>query len=441
MSEPVTNPADLTRHSAAKGVDPRPEDRLRPVAIAVGFGVLCVSYLLNAMDRQVFYPLLPQIREEFAFSLEQSGLLATGFTLGLALTGIPASYVIDRLSRRAVLVISIVVYSLGTLAIPLASGFVDMAVYRVISGIGEGVQATVLYTVVGSFFFHRRALAAGVVGVTFGIGVFLGPLLGNKFAAFWGDWRAPFVAFGVAGLAMAVLARLAVPRQLTEAVTVTKPGSESADFTNVPARVVNLNSVALAIACTVTGLMFYGFLGLYPTYLAEELGFTPGQIALAASFVGFGAVTALIAGWLGDLVSQPLLLAVGFLGSSASSFAIYHLATSPAAQYVLAFSMGAFASGILFTNCTTALQRAVRPEFVSRAAGAFVLSFYGASVFSGLLFARLVAVLGWSSAALWQLTLLPLVGVVAVACVRSERMVLPPRRSSSARRRAIRRTP
>ena len=42
--------------------------------------------MLNAMDRQVFYPLLPEIREEFAFSLDQAGLLATGFTLGLALT-------------------------------------------------------------------------------------------------------------------------------------------------------------------------------------------------------------------------------------------------------------------------------------------------------------------------------------------------------------------
>ena len=448
MSEPVTGPEDSTRASAVKELTersaprnpttkaasrvPRLDAPLRPAAIAVGFAVLCVSYLLNAMDRQVFYPLLPRIREEFTFSLEQSGLLATGFTLGLALTGIPASYLVDRLSRRSILVVSIVVYSLGTLAIPLASGFVDMVVYRVISGIGEGVQTTVLYTVVGSFFFHRRALAAGVVGVTFGIGVFLGPLLGNAFATTWGDWRAPFVAFGLSGLAMALLARFVVPSQLTEAVTAAAPDSEPADYTNVPTRVVNVNSVALATASTVTGLMFYGFLGLYPTYLAEELGFNPGQIALAAALVGFGALTALIAGWLGDLVSQPLLLAVGFLGASATSYAIYHIASTPAVQYVLAFCMGAFASGVLFTNCTTALQRAVRPESVSRAAGMFVLSFYAASVFSGLLFARLVAAVGWNGAALWQLTLLPLAGVAAVACVRSKRMVLPTHRRSSA---------
>jgi hypothetical protein len=36
--------------------------RAGTVAVAIGFAVLCLSYLLNAMDRQVFYPLVPEIR-------------------------------------------------------------------------------------------------------------------------------------------------------------------------------------------------------------------------------------------------------------------------------------------------------------------------------------------------------------------------------------------
>src|SRR5215207_6507941 len=140
MAQPTVSSGGHQR--AGKAAD---GGRATATAAAVGLAVLCLSYLLNAMDRQVFYPLLPQIREEFGFSLDQAGLLATGFTLGLALTGLPAGYLLDRMSRRTIVVVSIVVYSLGTLAIPLASGFADMAVYRLVSGVGEGVQATAIY--------------------------------------------------------------------------------------------------------------------------------------------------------------------------------------------------------------------------------------------------------------------------------------------------------
>lgn len=397
---------------------------LTPAAIAIGFAVLCASYMLNAMDRQIFYPLLPEIREEFGFSLEQGGLLATGFTLGLALAGLPAGYLVDRLSRRTIILISVLVYSLGTLAIPLASGFADMSAYRLISGIGEGVQATALYAVIGAFFFHRRAVAAGVVGVAFGAGIFLGPLVGTKLATAWGDWRAPFFVFAAAGLVMSLLIAATVSKRMTEAVTGTN-GQSAATFDHVPASPFNRNTLGLGIACAVSGLVFYGFLGLYPTFLREQLGFSPEQAALAVSFSGFGAMMALPAGWLGDRVNQRNLLAVAFVATAVTAFFTYQVATSPAAQYALAFLMGTFASGFLFTNCTTAMQRAVRPEHVGRGAGLFMLSYYVAAAFSGLLFARLVAGLGWDGAGLWQLTVLPVVGIIGLALVNTSRMVVP----------------
>jgi predicted MFS family arabinose efflux permease len=108
------------------------QDRLPRPVVATGFVILALSYMINAMDRQVFFPLLPEIRQEYGFNLPEGGLLATGFTLGMALAGLPAGYLVDRFTRKTVLVLSIVVYSLGTLATPLASGWADMATYRVV---------------------------------------------------------------------------------------------------------------------------------------------------------------------------------------------------------------------------------------------------------------------------------------------------------------------
>jgi MFS family permease len=378
------------------------------------------------MDRQVFYPLVPEIRTEFGFSLDQAGLLATGFTLGLALTGVPAGYLLDRMSRKTIVVVSVVVYSAGTLAIPLAAGFLDMAVYRLVSGVGEGVQATAIYAIIGAYYFHRRALAAGFIGVAFGLGVFLGPVIGQGMAAASDSWRTPFYAFGAAGLVVALILLVTVPRAMSEAVAGRSDAPDAADYDHVPANPYNRNSLAFAITSAVSGLVFYGFLGLYPTFLREELAFAPGEAALAASLVGFGAMMALPVGWLADRVDQRLLLAVGFVGTAVSTLLAYTVATGAAAQYVLAFLIGTFASGVLFTNCTTVLQRSVRPEHVGRGAGLFILTYYVAAAVSGLLFARLVAGIGWQGAGLVQLTLLPLLGLAALVLVDPRRMLLPP---------------
>jgi MFS family permease len=395
-------------------------------AIVLGFTVLCLSYMLNAMDRQVFYPLVPEIRAEFGFSLDQAGLLATGFTLGLALTGVPAGYLLDRMSRKTIVIASVLVYSAGTVAIPLAAGFLDMAVYRLLSGVGEGVQATAIYAIIGAYFFHRRALAAGFIGVAFGLGVFLGPVIGQALAAAGGTWRTPFYVFGVAGLVMALILLVTVPRAMSEAVAGRGGTADTASYDHVPASPYNRNSLAFAITSAVSGLVFYGFLGLYPTFLREQLAFAPGQAALAASLVGFGAMMALPVGWLADRIDQRILLAVGFVGTAVSTLLAYTVATGASAQYVLAFLIGTFASGVLFTNCTTVLQRSVRPEHVGRGAGLFILTYYVAAAVSGLIFARLVAGIGWQGAGLVQLTLLPLLGLAALVIVDPRRMLLPP---------------
>jgi MFS family permease len=382
--------------------------------------------MLNAMDRQVFYPLVPEIREEFDFSLDQAGLLATGFTLGFALTGVPAGYLLDRMSRKTIVVASVVVYSAGTVAIPLAAGFVDMAAYRLLSGVGEGVQATALYAILGAFFFHRRALAAGFMGVAFGLGVFLGPVLGQAMVASTESWRTPFYVFGVAGLVMALIMLVMVPRAMSEAVAGRAVTADPATYDHVPASPYNRNTLAFGITSAVSGLVFYGFLGLYPTFLREQLGFAPGQAALAASLVGFGAMMALPVGWLADRFDQRMLMALGFAGTAVSALLAYTVATGAGAQYVLAFLIGAFASGVLFTNCTTVLQRSVRPEHVGRGTGLFILTYYVAAAVSGLIFARLVAAIGWQGAGLAQLTLPPLLGIAALLLVDPRRMLLPP---------------
>ncbi|GKQ38853.1 MFS transporter [Streptomyces sp. A012304] len=390
---------------------------LSRVMIGVGFSLLTLSYLVNAMDRQVFPPLLPNIRQEYGFSLEQGGLLATNFTLGMAIAGLPAGYLLDRFRRKTVLLVSIVIYSLGTMATPLATGFADMTVYRVVSGFGEGMQSAAIFAAVGAFFAHRRGLAFGAIGVGYSLGVFFSPLIGVRLMSAHDTWHSPFYLFGAAGLLIAAVSLFLVRPALTEATADKAASTRTYEY--MPASPYNRNTLALAVHSVVSGVAVYGFIGLYPTYLISSLHYSSEQAALAMSFLGFGGMLAILGGWLGDHANQRNLLIMSLLACSAVSVGVYQTHAGVGTQCALAFLMGVFGLGFLYPNTNSAFQRAVRPEQIGRASGLFVTSYYGTAAFSGLLFAALVDSLGWRQAGLLQVTLLPLVGVLALTFVRT----------------------
>ncbi|HYR42957.1 MAG TPA: MFS transporter, partial [Terriglobia bacterium] len=60
-----------------------PRAGARGLAIAM-FIVLLASYVINAMDRQLFPLLVPEVRRQYRFSLADVGLLSTVFTFGMA---------------------------------------------------------------------------------------------------------------------------------------------------------------------------------------------------------------------------------------------------------------------------------------------------------------------------------------------------------------------
>ncbi len=392
--------------------DQRGSARLTRAAALIGLVVLAGSYVINAMDRQVFPVLLPGIRHEYGFSLVQGGLLATIFTLGLGLAGLPVGFLLDRFSRKAVILAGIVVYSTFTVLTALSAGFWDMFAYRALSGVGESMQNAALFSAVGAYFFTDRALALGALNFAYGLGGFSGPLFGAHLASVTGDWRSPFWVYGLIGFGFALLIALAIKKTLTE---YGEPRPKPRDgHDHVPATLVNRNMLLLAVAAVVVGISMYGYIGLYPTYLQEGLGLTQREAGVAAGMFGVGALAGLPAGWLGDRLDQRTVMIVSLLAGSVVGYLLFNGPTTAGPQIALSFAEGAIASGFLFVNIYSAMQRSVRPALIGRASGLYVASFYVPAALAGYLFSTLVGAAGWGGAAFWQLAVLPLIGVGAL---------------------------
>src|SRR5690606_42093889 len=97
-------------------------------------------------------------------------------------------------------------------------------------------------------------------------------------AGSFGTWRAPFFVFAAAGLVLCLLTAFFVSRKMTEAVT-GHAETAAVSYDHVPASPYNRNTLGAGIVSAVSGLVVHGSLGLYPTFLRESLGFTPGDAA------------------------------------------------------------------------------------------------------------------------------------------------------------------
>jgi len=382
------------------------------------FGVLLASYAINAMDRQIFPLLAADVRKEYGFALSHTGLLSTVFTLGMAVAGVPTGYLLARFSRKAVGQIGIAIFSVGTALTAFSVGFADMLAYRAVTGIGEAMQLTALLAIASSYFTRYRAAAVGSVNFCFGIGAIVGPMLGGVLLAQYGTWRAPMIVFGLLGFVAMALIAFGVKPWLTETQARVQGSANSRGAPTL----LNRNTVLLTFMSMIGGLIIYGYLGMYPTYLREQLGYTPGATSSVMGIFGLGVLASIGGGWLGDRFSPRLVFGATFLVAALLGYLLFHAGSAFVIQATLSFVWGLVVSGTIYVNLAGYHVKAVVGSLGSRASGTFVTSIYSAGAIAGYLIGMLASLVGWAQAGLIQITALSLLGVVLALALDPARM-------------------
>jgi MFS family permease len=375
------------------------------IVAASAVGVLILSYCINAMDRTLFPLLLTDVRTEYGFGLPEAGLLSTIFTFGMAVAGLPTGYLMSRYSRKAVMQIGMLIFSAGTIVTVLSLGFADMLVYRTLTGVGEAMQLTALLAAFSSYFSRHRAAAVGALNYAYAAGAMAGPAFGTYLLVSHGAWRVPMIVFGLIGFVMMAVVAAAVPSWFSEANTARGEAKPTAGGAST---LLNFNTAVLTLLSILFGLALYGYLGMYPTFLREQLHFAPADAGRVMTIYGLGVLVSAGSGWLGDRFPAHRVMSVSFLFSAIVCALLFNGPASFPLQAAFSFALGIAFSGTIFVNLAAYHMKSVTADLTGRSSGLFITSLYGSATVAGYAMGWLVRQAGWTVAGSVQLVLLSL---------------------------------
>jgi sugar phosphate permease len=173
--------------------------------------VLTLVYALNIADRFSISTLIEPIRKELALSDKGIAFL-TGSALAFfyVTVGIPVAALADRLNRRNILAVALLVWSGVTALCGVAQNYGQLLLARFAVGIGEaGGTPPSTSMVADNFPPARRPMALTIYALGACIGAWLGSSVAGA-AADAGGWRLAFLVLGIPGVAVALIVWLTV---------------------------------------------------------------------------------------------------------------------------------------------------------------------------------------------------------------------------------------
>ena len=168
--------------------------------------LLFIVSVFNYGDRWMLGVLVPDIKADLDLSDAQMGFITgLAFSLFYAVMAVPIARLADRHSRKVVLSVSLAAWSLMTAVCGLAQNFWQLAVSRVLFGVGQAGASPPSHAIIADLFPRdQRAAALATYALGGPVGVFFGFLLGSQLVDAFG-WRVALFSFGLPGLVMAVI--------------------------------------------------------------------------------------------------------------------------------------------------------------------------------------------------------------------------------------------
>lgn len=373
------------------------------------FSVLMMTFVVNAIDRQMLSIVASAVQRDLAMASDSLRLVAVSLYVGGGLVALPAAWLLRPRARKSAAVAGLLLASLTICASAYVQSTVPFLVLRFFTGAAIVVNLVACISMAMANFPRRPGRIAAILAFSFGIGSILGPNLGGILLDTHG-WRMVYLVFGMASLPVALLFVWLVPSGFAAKADnatqlINQPGPRgSADASS------QASTRLLAVATALLSLSVFSYLSGYVGFLRDNHAFTWRMGHVAVSVYGFGALLALYGGRLGESLGPRRVAAWAFaLVALIGGMLFGGPFDSLAAHILLSALFGAAVSGLAYGNLLASLILAA-PTSPTRAVGLFLACFFLAMPLGVYGFELLRAMVGWSGAGLTLVSVPALVG-------------------------------
>ncbi len=286
------------------------------------------------------------------------GVFAVGY-FARPLGGVFFSHIGDRIGRRRVLILTILLMSAATTGIGLLPTYAQwgiaasalLIVLRVVQGfcLGGELPGAIAYVVETAP--RRSGFSVGVVFFCVNTGVALAALLSlvvheTLSVAEIGDWgwRIGFLVGGVLGLVSFFL-RLSLEESKEFARIRSVAGASKVPFAELMRTYPMAVLVGVAILAVTAG--FNGLLFAMPAFLPQVMGYAP-VTAIEAQNVGLGVISLglLAVAWLSDRISRKALVLIGTTLLMLLSYPFYAAAAAMSVSLIVLFILAGLVASL-----------------------------------------------------------------------------------------------
>src|SRR2546428_3554387 len=268
--EQVLSPDDRSLSGGWRQAD----TRARRAFVAAALG-----WMLDSFDVMLYAMVLAALIEDptLRLSLGMAGILNSVTLLAAAGGGIAFGVIADRIGRKRALMAAVLIFSIFTARCGLAQSAVQLAVFRILLGLGQGGEwATGAALVSESFPARHRGKALAFVQSSWAIGYGLAALTNLLVMPIWG-WRGVFFVGVLPALFTIWIQRRIEEPKIWRTASHAERGRLSALF-GPHIRAVTI-AITLMNACCL--FAWWGLNGWVPSYL--RLPVTQGGIGLSSS--------------------------------------------------------------------------------------------------------------------------------------------------------------
>ncbi len=155
-----------------------------------------LGWMLDSCDIMLYAMVLAHLMKDLGMDKATAGLMSSLTLLASAAGGVLFGIIADRIGRVKALMMTIIIYSVFTAACGLSQNVVQLAVFRVLLGLGMGGEwATGAALVAETWPAEHRGKALGFMQSSWAIGYALAAGITALVLPHWG-WRAVFF-FGI----------------------------------------------------------------------------------------------------------------------------------------------------------------------------------------------------------------------------------------------------